>query len=270
MKIVDEAKLAIFKGIEEERARVNANLDNEKENISKMNNIPTLLSQLIEVYGNTSKQYEKMEEILKGYLEANFFTNVYEGLKGYSISGGGNFLYYKHEEFYVGFSGTRTKVITIGRNSTLKEPSKPSPSRVLESQQLYDFLKSWETYKADGSDENYLLAINAYSRLTLGRESTYFLRRTMLKEKTKQTDLIEKYVISVNNELSDYKKSIKLWEKDLEDYNSGKEELYKELSEVNEDLKNFQKEGWRIEYKNLNTILKEKDEYKEKSQFKLN
>lgn len=100
MTIVNEAKLAIFKGIEEERERINANFDNEKENISKMDNIPTLLSQLIEVYGNSSKQYEKMEEILKGYLKASFFTNVYEGLKGYSISGGGNFLYYKHEEFY--------------------------------------------------------------------------------------------------------------------------------------------------------------------------
>lgn len=259
MDKLQEIKDKIIGGIEAERENANLKYEKEKKIIEYTNSVPVLIRELVEIYGNTHNQSDKMIEILDEFLEANLFKNAKNEVENYSIVKGGNYVYYNYKEFYVGVSTSRIPVIVVGRNESLREPAKPI--LMLNNAEM-ELIEVFESYVVD-DEQKFDSVINAYSEATRSKPAGI-----MFKKKMKRSGEIVKYVQGLMEKEEIFKKKSAMWEKTMEFYNSEKKELQILIDDISKDLEKFEAEGWKIKYESLDDILNPKGIYDDQVHYK--
>lgn len=249
MDKLQEIKDKIIGGIEAERENANLRYEKEKKIIEYTNSVPVLIKELVEIYGNTHNQSDKMIEILDDFLEANLFKNAKNEVENYSIVKGGNYVYYNYKEFYVGVSTSRIPVIVVGRNESLREPAKPILMLNNAEMELIDM---FDNYIVD-DEATFDSIINMYSEVRRSKPAGI-----MFKKKMRKSGEIAKYVLGLMERKETFEKKLEMWEKDVEFYDSEKKELQMLIDDISKDLEKFKDAGWEIKYESLDNLINQK------------
>lgn len=232
-KFIDEIKQSIYQGIEEEQARMEEKYNKDKMKIEKLNTVPEVIKELVNIYGNSMEQREIMIPILQKYLEADFFKEA-------EVVGRANFIHFQRGEYFIEFATSRMYSINIGRTEILRKPIKP----LSVSEDILAFNELWDHYKKTG--EKYDEVVNLYSSMTRDM-GTGFIFRKRVKE-----EAIEEYVNKNKQHIENVNEKMKRWEEELENNEREKEMLYEIIRDVKDDLIKFRDCGWHIKYLNLN------------------
>lgn len=229
---IDEIKERIYQGIDEEIENMKTKFNQDKELVKNTDNVPELVKQLVDIYGNSMEQRKVMAPILKQYLQGEFFKNA-------EVVGRANSLHFKNENYFIEFSTSRMYTILVGRAEELRKPIEPLSVR----EDIMELNNLWDSYKETGEGYNEL--INLYSIMSRGTEAGLFFT-----VKTKVTD-IENYVKGQKQHIESVQRQVEQWKEDVIEYENQRQ-LFKELMEdVKGDLIKFQEKGWRIKYENI-------------------
>lgn len=231
-KFIDEIKQDIYKGIEEEKLRMEEKYSNDKLKVEKVNTVPEAIKELVNIYGNSLEQRKVMTPILEKYLEADFFKNA-------EVIRGANYIIFNKGEYSIGFSTSRLYGINIRRTENLRKPIEPLPVR----KEILEFNELWDYYKETG--EGYDYVVDYYSIMTRAMEAGFIFRRRVKKSTIEQyAEMNKQHIESVNQKM-------KRWKEDLEDYEKEKELFYETIRDVRNDLIKFRNAGWYIKDENL-------------------
>lgn len=244
---INDVKEIIIEGIEEERVKMNERYNRNKEDVYKIDNVPEAIKEFVEIYGNSAEQRKKMTDILKGYLQADFFREAGIGRGSSSIVSGANNVFFNSGDYFIGFSTSRIYNVIVGRTETLRPPSKkflPIGKDILE----FDVL--WNTYQETGEGHDEL--IDAYSILKKAETAGF-----IYKMKLKMSKEVEEFAMNQKELIEDFDSKKKAWESELEEYNEKKELFYVLMDNVKGDLMKFIERGWHIQYSNLDNLIAE-------------
>lgn len=232
-KFIDEIKQSIYKGIEEERARMEEKYNKDKMKVEELNTVPEAIKELVNIYGNSMEQREVMIPILQKYLEADFFKDA-------KVVGRANYIHFQKGEYFIEFATSRVYSINIGRTEILRKPIEPLSVR----EDILAFNELWDHYKETG--EKYDEVVNRYSIMTRAMEAGFIFRKRVKEEAIKEyANMNKEHIENVNEKM-------KRWEEELEDYEKEREMLYEIIRDVKDDLIKFRDAGWHIKYENLN------------------
>lgn len=232
IELIEEIKDTIKEGVEEERKRMNDKYDENLDIVNKTNNVPEAIKELVNVYGNTIKQREKMTFILKQFLEADFFKNA-------EVVGGANYVYFKNGEYSVAFSTSRIYTITLSRTERLRKPLEPLTVR----DDLLKFNDLWDNY--DKTGEGYDVLVEEYSQLRRATSAGLLFKFRVKKEDIKEfAETHKQHIKKVTEHIENWKVELEEYEEELKMF----EEMMKGLKV---DLIKFKDEKWHMKYENL-------------------
>lgn len=229
---IEKVKSDVYKAIDVERQRAMEKYDTHKENIKNSKSVPSILKELVEIYGNNAKQREIMTSILKDFLTARFFKNA-------EIVGGANSIKFKNGNYSIEFSTSRIYDVVISRNGPLRPPIQPLNVR----EDALNFYELWKDYKETG--ENYGKLLDAYSMMRRGK-----LSGLIFKMKTKIED-IDEFAMQQKRYIDNVNEKIEIWKQEVEEYNKEIEFFKNMIIEIEDDLFEFRSNGWYINHKNL-------------------
>lgn len=229
---INEIKDIVYKEIEIERKKKNIEYDNNKLNISQSRDLPSVMKELVDIYGNSVGQSNLMIELLEKYSNVAFISNSRAERKLNSVR-------FHDFEYYIDFSTSRSHLIEVGLVAPLiKVGKKPSLKKgVLE---IYELAVN---YIETGKDKDYDKLINLYSWQKRNKAST-----PLYKWRTKEDDVIE-YVLSNKIYVDNLIVRTREWEahvKELEDKKHKYDIFIKSLDGFINDFKNA---GWTIKVK---------------------
>lgn len=229
---INEIKDIVYKEIEIERKKKNIEYDNNKLNVAQARDLPTIMKELVDIYGNSVEQSNLMIELLRQHSNVDFLSSSRAERKL-------NFIRLHDYEYYIDIGTSRIHSVEIGLISPLiKAGKKPSLKKgVLEIYKLA------VNYIETGKDKDYDKLINSYSWQKRNKAST-----PLYKWITKEDDVIE-YVLSNKIYVDNLNVRTKEWAahvKELEDKKHKYDNFIKSLDGFINDFKNA---GWTIKVK---------------------
>lgn len=229
---IEKVKSDVYKAINIERQRAMEKYDTHEENIKNSKSVPDILKELVEIYGNNAEQKKIMISILKDFLTARFFKNA-------EIIRGANSIKFNSGNYSIEFSTSRIHEVVISRSGPLRAPVRPLDIR----EDIMNFYELWRDYKETG--ENYDKLLDAYSMIRRGT-----LSGLIFKMRTKIED-IDEFAMQQKRYIDNVNKKMEVWKKEVEEYNKEIEFFKNMIIEIEDDLFEFRRNGWYINYKNL-------------------
>lgn len=230
--LITKIKESINEGIEQEQLIMTKKYEKDKARVAKIDNVPDLIKELVNIYGNTIQQKEKMISVLNEYLEADFFKNAEILKKANSVR-------FENKKHFVDFSTSGLHVITIGAVEYLREPIQPLPLK----EDVLKFNEMWINYKKTG--ENYSDVLDKYSMLTRKLPAG-----ALFKMKTKKKH-VEAFANKQKKLIQENIEKMKLWESKMKEYKEHNDLTFNVIKDIKEDLIKFKNKNWHMKYKNI-------------------
>lgn len=231
---IDKVKGNIAEAIELRKKIEVEKLEKHKQDLLKIDNIPTIIYKITEIYGNSMEQKELIVPILQDSFKSQMLINS-EVIKK------ANYIVFQNGEFYVQFPTSYSRYIELGRIERPREPQKPKFNQKYEN-----FLNLWKKYQnaEDKSIKKYL--IDTYLQDVKNETPSYFNRKNVTMEK------LENYASHCICEMDEYKKELDEWESKVEIFDNIDKVDAQFIKDIEVDLKTYKENAWRIEFKNLN------------------
>lgn len=229
---INEIKDIVYKEIEIERKKSNMKYDNNKLNISQSRDLPSVMKELVDIYGNSVGQSNLMIELLEKYSNVAFISNSRAERKLNSVR-------FHDFEYYIDFSTSRSHSVEIGLSNPLSSlDKKPSLKKgVLEIYKLA------VNYIETGKDKDYDKLLNYYSWQKRNKAST-----PLYKLRTKEDDVLE-HALSQKIYIDNFDERVKEWERHGKEIEHRQKEYDSFIKSLDGFINDFKNAGWTIKVK---------------------